>query len=71
MATAPVGSSLRNTDTGPGSHNVELVMTVTERTRAFCERLGGEVVGFEYLNFRQARLSKGAQKPQIVVFDSW
>ena len=69
MATAPVGSSLRNTDTGPGSHNVELVMTVTERTRAFCERLGG--VGFEYLNFRQARLSKGAQKPQIVVFDSW
>ena len=71
VATAPVGSSLRNTDTGPGGHNVELVMTVTERTRAFCERLGGEVVGFEYLNFKQARLGKGAPKPQTVVYDSW
>jgi hypothetical protein len=34
MATAPVGSSLRSTDTGPNGDYVELVMTVTEQTQA-------------------------------------
>jgi hypothetical protein len=45
-------------------------MTVTERTRAFCAE-GGTVVGFEHLNFRQARLGKRAPRPEPVVFHGW
>lgn len=70
VATAPTGSSLRNTDTGPAGHFVELIMTVTENTIAFCDN-NGAVVGFEYLYFRQGRLSRRAPRPQPVVFDKW
>ena len=70
MARAPVGSELRNTDTGPDGHHVELVMTVTERTVAFCNE-NNQVVGFEYLNFRQARLGKRLPRPEKVHFRGW
>ena len=70
VARAPAGSSLRNTDTGPAGDFVELIMTVTEDTVAFCDE-DDNVVGFEYLNFRQARLGKREPRPSTVHFRSW
>jgi hypothetical protein len=70
VARSPVGSSLRNTDTGPAGDFVELVMTVTEQTVAFCDE-NGDVVGFEYLRFQQARLGKREPRPSKVHFKGW
>lgn len=70
VARAPAGTSLRNTDTGPAGDFVELVMTVTEATVAFCDD-NNEVVGFEFLNFRQARLGKREPRPSTTHFKGW